>query len=621
MASPEFSEKVQKRVSDILDNMTLAQKVGQMTQADRMTCTPEDVYQYALGSVLSSAGSSPDDNSPNGWLDMCESFWEASMRPRVTPAGTSAPRIPLMYGLDAIHGHANVYGATVFPHNIGIGCSFDASTAKKRAEVTRREVLATGVDWVFGPNLAVARDKHWGRTYEAFSESTELVSQFALPAIKTLQNGFNMASVVACAKHWIGDGGTKSGIDQGDTQLPLEELLKVHVPPYIQAIDAGVLTVMVSFSSWNGTKCHASEFLLTDLLKKQLGFNGFVVSDMQGIDYVSDDFYIAVERSVNAGIDMFMVPENWREFIEHLTNHVEMGTIPINRVNDAVRRILSVKVASGLLDKPSPKNRMWSNHASFGSQAHRDIARDTVRQSIVLLQNDNHTLPIRENAKVLVCGKNANNIGHQCGGFTITWQGECGNSSIKGTSIWQGIEARNPNAKLLQDSELGRVQTGEYDYAIAVIGEQPYAEGMGDIRNSARDIAQLSSEINGSINLMAPKGDTLELADLYPEDLTLLRQLKQLDIPIITILVSGRPMITNKEMALSEAFVAAWLPGSEGAGIAEVLFGDFNFSGRLAFSWPKQPRPAINFDEDGYEPLYPVGYGLNYNDQWQKVSG
>lgn len=604
----------------MLDGMSLLQKIGQMTQADRMTCTPEDVYNYALGSVLSSAGSIPEDNSPQGWLAMCEEFWEASMRPRINHLGQNAPRIPLMYGLDAIHGHANVYGATVFPHNIGIGCSFDANNAKKRAEVTRREVLATGVDWVFGPNLAVARDKHWGRTYEAFSESTELVSQLTVPAIKALQNGFNMASVIACAKHWVGDGGTKSGIDQGDTQLPLEELLQVHVPPYIEAIDAGVLTIMVSFSSWNGAKCHASEFLLTDLLKKQLGFNGFVVSDMQGIDYVSDDFYIAVERSVNAGIDMFMVPENWREFIEHLTNHVEMGTVPISRINDAVRRILSVKVASGLLDKPSPQNRMWSNHNSFGSQAHRDIARQTVQQSLVLLQNHDHVLPIRKDAKVLVCGKNAHNIGHQCGGFTLTWQGECGNDSIKGTSIWQGIQAQSPNARLVNSSQIQDIQTGEFDCVIAVIGEQPYAEGMGDIRPLPKDIAQLSSEIQGEINLMAPKGDTLELADLYPEDLALLNELKELNIPIITILVSGRPMMTNKEMALSDAFVAAWLPGSEGAGIADVLFGDVDFSGRLAFSWPKQPRPAINFDEDGYEPLFPLGYGLRYEDQLKKVS-
>jgi beta-glucosidase len=527
-----------------------------------------------------------------------------------------------MYGLDAIHGNANVYGATIFPHNIGIGCGFDAALAKQRAEVTRREVLATGVDWVFGPNLSVARDKHWGRTYEAFSESTELVCQYAAPAISALQNDLNMASVIACAKHWIGDGGTQSGIDQGDTQLPFDELMNVHVPPYLEAIKAGVMTVMVSFSSWNGTKCHASDFLLTEVLKNRLGFEGFVVSDMQGIDFVSDDFYIAVERSVNAGIDMFMVPENWRAFIDHLKTHVEMGTVPMARVNDAVRRILSVKVASGLLDKPSPKNRMWSNHTSFGSKQHRDIARDSVRKSLVLLKNDNHTLPLNSASKVLVCGKNAHNIGHQCGGFTITWQGESGNETIKGTSIWQGIRAQNPNAQLVDASHINDINNGEFDYAIAVIGEKPYAEGMGDIRPKYKDIAELGSEIQGSINLMAPKGDTLELADLYPEDIELLNQLSQLNIPIITIVVSGRPLITNKEMALSDAFVAAWLPGSESEGIADVLFGEHDFSGRLAFSWPKQPRPALNFDEDGYEPLFPVGYGLTYKDQFeQQVSG
>lgn len=622
MASSAFSEKVQNRVNSMLDEMTLAQKIGQMTQADRMTCAPEDVYQYALGSVLSSAGSTPEDNSPKGWLEMCEAYWEASMKPRITSSGTLAPRIPIMYGLDAIHGHASVYGSTIFPHNIGIGCSFETAQAKHLAQVTRREVLATGVDWVFGPNLAVARDKHWGRTYESFSESTDLVSKFTAPAIESLQNNFNMASVIACAKHWVGDGGTQSGIDQGNTQLSLEELMQVHVPPYIEAIKAGVLTIMVSFSSWNGIKCHANQFLITDVLKKRLGFEGFVVSDMQGIDFVSDDFYIAVERSVNAGIDMFMVPENWQAFIEHLTTHVEMGTVPLSRINDAVRRILSVKVASGLMDKPSPKNRMWSNHDCFGSDEHREIARESVRKSLVLLKNDNHVLPLSHDARVLVCGKNAHNLGNQCGGFTRSWQGESGNDGIKGTTIWQGIKRYNPNSLFLDESEIPQVNTGEFDFAIAIVGEKPYAEGMGDIRPKFKDIAQLSSEIQGSLNLMAPKGDTLELADLYPEDLALIRQLRTINIPIITIVVSGRPLITNKELEVSDAFIAAWLPGSEGEGVADILFGKHDFTGRLSFSWPKQPRPALNFDEDGYESLFPVGYGMSYKEQFEKqVSG
>lgn len=618
MTSSVFSEKVKNRVNNMLGEMTLTQKIGQMTQADRMTCTPEDVYHYALGSVLSSAGSTPEDNSPKGWLDMCEAYWEASMRPRITNSGASAPRIPIMYGLDAIHGHASVYGSTIFPHNIGMGCTFETAQAKQLAKVTRREVLATGVDWVFGPNLAVARDKHWGRTYESFSESTDLVSKFTAPSIESLQNDFNMASVIACAKHWIGDGGTQSGIDQGNTQVSLEELLQVHVPPYIEAINAGVLTIMVSFSSWNGIKCHANEFLLTDMLKKQLGFEGFIVSDMQGIDFVSDDFYIAVERSVNAGIDMFMVPENWPAFIEHLMTHVEMGTVPLSRINDAVRRILSVKVASGLMDRPSPKNRMWSNHDSFGSDEHRAIARETVRKSMVMLKNDNHVLPLAPDSRVLVCGKNAHNLGHQCGGFTMTWQGESGNDGIKGTTIWQGIKGHNPNAQLVSESTIPMLNKGEYDYAIVVIGEKPYAEGMGDIRPKIKDIAELSSEIQGSLNLMAPKGDTLELADLYPEDLALLAQLQTLNIPIITIVVSGRPLITNKELDISDAFIAAWLPGSEGAGVADVLFGEHDFTGRLSFSWPKHPRPALNFDEDGYESLFPVGFGMSYKEQFEE---
>ncbi len=615
MSKQLFTEKIQRQVAELLSNMSLAQKIGQMTQADRMTCTPDDVYQYGLGSVLSSAGSCPEDNSPQGWLDMCEQYWAASMRLR-----PGLPRIPVLYGLDAVHGHGNVFGATVFPHNIGLGASRDTELAAKVAEATRREVLATGVDWVFGPNLAVARDKHWGRCYESISESPELVAKFASPLVKSLQNSLLHDSVIACAKHWIGDGGTGYGIDQGNTRLPLEELKRLHVTPFIEAINAGVLSIMVSFSSWNGTKCHASDFLLSNLLKKQLNFQGFVVSDMQGIDYVDDDFHSAVEVSVNAGIDMFMVPENWQTFIGHLTEHVEMGKVPMSRINDAVTRILSAKMAFGLFDKPSPKQRTWAGHSCFGSEHHRNIARQAAAKSLVLLKNESSTLPIKPSQKILVCGKNAHNLGHQCGGFTITWQGESGNDTIAGTTIWQAIQKQSKQAKHLNNAAIQNVKSEDFDVAVVVIGERPYAEGMGDIRSTDQELVEMSSAIQGHLNLLEPQGDSLELGELYPEDRALLQELKAKGIPTVAVLISGRPLVINHELPLCDALVAAWLPGSEGDGVADVIFGKQDFTGKLPCSWPVQSQANINVGDEPYKPLFPFGYGLRYNPESELIA-
>lgn len=612
MASPRFPIQVTEKVKELLAEMSLAQKVGQMTQADQMTCTPDEVYEYGLGSVLSSAGSSPTDNCPNGWLDMCEAFWQASMTPRV-----NGPRIPIMYGLDAVHGHNNAKGATIFPHNIGMGAVDDTQLLAKAYEVTRREVLCTGVDWVFGPNLAVAKDLRWGRTYESFSELPEKVASFAAPAITSLQNDLQHGGVIACAKHWVGDGGTEFGRDQGDTRIPFEELKKEHIAPYVKAIDAGVLTIMASFSSWNGTKCHANEFLLTKLLKQQMGFSGFVLSDMQGIEYVSHDFYSAVEKSVNAGIDMFMVPENWKLFIEHLTNHVEMGTIPMSRINDAVSRILSVKLTAGLFEKPSPKNRVWANHECFGSEKHRSIAREAVSKSLVLLKNEHNTLPLESEKKILVCGKNAHNIGHQCGGFTLNWQGDKGNDNIRGDSIWQGIKSYCSHAELIQEQD---IDADDYELAIVVIGEEPYAEGIGDIRTLNADLVEAGSQIHGHLNVTSAKGATLALSELYPEDLALLKRLKAQKLPVIAVLVSGRPMVVDRELELADAFVAAWLPGSEGKGVADVLFGERSFSGKLPFTWPKSEKSSGSKHFSNAKTLYPVGYGLEYESVEEKAT-
>lgn len=608
MARAKFNKQITQRVQTLLNEMTLAQKVGQMTQAERTTCSAKDVFKYHLGSVLSAAGSCPSDNHLQDWIAMNDAYWHASMQ-----SDDNHLAIPILYGLDAIHGNNNVKGAVVFPHNIGLGASRDFSLVEKIARATAEEVLAAGVDWVFAPNLAVARDYHWGRTYESFSEDPQLVSQFAQHMVTGLQGKLDEAGVLACVKHWIGDGGTIHGIDQGNTVLDWQQLEQTHVTPYYAAIEAGAMAVMVSFSSWNGDKCHAHHFLLTEILKGKMQFPGLLISDMQGIDYLADDFYLAVAQGVNAGIDMFMVPDNWRQFIEHLISHVELGTVPIQRINDAVTRILSVKMAYGLFDKPCPSQRRLSGSERFGCQQHREIAREAVRKSLVLLKNQNNLLPLSRQAKIAVCGRNANNIGHQCGGFTITWQGLSGNDDFPhATSIWQGIQAARPDARLCDSNDLLTLDPDNTDVAILVVGEKPYAEGVGDIRHNDDILMESGSQVNGQIKLFKAAGDSIELQHMYPEDLVTMQTLHDKGIPIVAILVSGRPLIINQELELASAFVAAWLPGSEGGGVADVLFGEHDFVGRLAFSWPKQSNLPVNIGDRYYNPKFPFGFGLSY---------
>lgn len=600
---------LRRRVDALMSKMSVSQKIGQMTQADRMTCSPEDVKRYHLGSVLSGAGSCPGNNLPSDWVKMNDALWAASMK-----KDAHHVPIPILYGIDAIHGNNNVRGATIFPHNIGLGAANDTDLLARIAAVTAREVLATGLDWAFAPNLAVARDNHWGRNYESYAEDPDIVSRYASVMVNTLQNTLGSESVVACVKHWVGDGGTSHGIDQGDTRLDWKELEQVHIKPYYAALKAGALTVMASFSSWNGEKCHANKFLLTDVLKHKMGFDGFVISDMQGIDYISDDFYLAVEKGVNAGIDMFMVPENWRAFIENLQNHVEMGSVPMERINDAVRRILSVKFAYGLFDKPRPAERPWSNHHSFGSAAHRDVAREAVRKSLVLLKNNNNILPLKKDARIIVAGKNADNCGNQCGGFTIDWQGVSGNSSIEGgTSVWQGIQAVAKHCELSTHTHGLDANPELHDVAIVVIGELPYAEGLGDIREGDDIIVEAGSLVNGQLNILEPCGNSLELCQLYPDDLETIQNIAKKGIPIVAVLLSGRPLVINLELDAATAFVAAWLPGSEGQGVSDVLFGDYDFQGKLSFSWPRQTHPPVNKGDKQYDPLFPYGYGLTYS--------
>jgi beta-glucosidase len=601
------------RVEALLSRMTLDQKIGQMTQPERMSCTPEDVTNYHLGSVLSGGGSCPGDNQPADWVQMNDDYWAASML-----EDEQHLAIPLIYGVDAIHGNSNVLGATGFPHNIGLGAADDTDLVNRIAKATAREILTAGVDWTFAPTLAVARNDNWGRTYESYSEDPQLVSSYAAPFVEGLQADLGDDGVVACVKHWVGDGGTTNGIDQGDTTLSLEVLRDIHMRPYKPAIESGVLTVMASFNSWKGDKCHGHKQLLTDVLKKEMGFDGFIISDWDGIDYLSEDYYEAVGKAVNAGIDMFMVSEQWLEFIEHVRTHVRNGSVAMSRINDAVRRILSVKFAAGLFEKPRPLERRWSNSDSFGGHQHREIAREAVRKSLVLLKNQDNLLPLDKSARIIVAGKNADNRGHQCGGFTVAWQGVEDNQSIVGgTSIWEGIQAQAETA-VLSEGGLGLDADPEkHDVAVVVIGERPYAEGMGDVRSGNNVLVEAGSQIKGLMKILEPYGSTLELAESHPEDLATIMNISRKGIPVVAVMLSGRPLIINQELAEVTSFVAAWLPGSEGQGVADVLLGDYDFQGKLSFSWPKQPTAELNVGDHEYDPLFAFGFGMNYSSNYQ----
>jgi len=595
-------------VESLLSRMTLDQKLGQMTQPERQHITPEEVSRYHIGSVLSGGGSWPGENVPADWVAMNDAYWAASME-----EGEGRLPIPLIYGVDAIHGNNNVRGAVLFPHNIGLGAADDPDLMERIARVTAREILATGVEWTFAPTLAVVRNDHWGRTYESYSEDPEIVSRYAGAFVRGLQGDLGRDSVVACAKHWVGDGGTSHGIDQGQTDISEEELRQLHIAPYGAAMDANVLTVMASYNSWNDVKCHANRYLLTDVLKGEMGFDGFVVSDWDAIDQLDDNYAMGVRLSVNAGVDMFMVPDKWRRFLAELKAEVEAGRISMDRIDDAVRRILLVKEAYGLFHRPRPADRHWSGTDAYGSDKHRAVAREAVRKSLVLLKHEDHVLPLSpeatDNRGILVAGKSAHNIGFQCGGFSVAWQGTHGNDSVEGgTSIWEGIQALSPDAELSEDGSAA--DAARHRVAVVVIGERPYAEGMGDVRPGGVGVKRGSSFTTAGVGGMHPYGHTLEHAVSHPEDLAVLQRVAEAGVPIVTVLVSGRPLVVNPELDLSSAFVCAWLPGSEGDGVAEVLFGQHPFQGRLSFSWPRDDAQSPN-REDGSDPLFPYGFGLS----------
>jgi beta-glucosidase len=493
-----------------------------------------------------------------------------------------------------VHGHNNVIGAVVFPHNVGLGCTRNPALIEKVAAITAREMRATGVQWTFAPCVTVPQDIRWGRTYEGFSEDPSVVKALAGPAVRGFQGDDlgNPFSVLACAKHYIGDGGTAygsarggRGLDQGDTKVDEATLRKIHLPGYIAAIQAGVGTIMPSYSSWNGEKCSGSKRLLTEILKQELGFEGFLISDYNAIDQITRDYKEAIGISINAGMDMAMVTNRYRQYITFLKELVNEGKVPMSRIDDAVTRILRVKFAMGLMD---PNRQQLADRAmqkEFGSPEHRQVARQSVRESLVLLKNERKTLPLsKKAARIHVAGKSADDIGIQCGGWTVAWQGRAGAVTTGGTTILNAIKSAVATGTEVTYSRDGSGAAGA-SVGIVVVGEMPYAEGMGDR-------AQLS---------------------LSAEDAAAVSAMKSAGIPVVTIVVSGRPVVLDKVLDDSDAVVAAWLPGTEGQGIADVLFGDSKFTGKLSYSWPRSnDQFPLNVNSPNYDPLFKVGYGLSY---------
>ena len=572
-------------VDSLLQVMTLEEKIGQMTQIDRQFLNSiSDISKYGIGSLLSGGGSTPKVNEPKAWADMYDMYQKEALKSRL--------KIPLLYGIDAVHGHNNVVGATIFPHNIGLGATRDPKIVEAVARATALEVAATGMDWDFAPCLAVPDDYRWGRTYEGFSENTALVTELGGAAVRGYQSTDinNPQSVLACAKHFIGDGGTLFGtglnnlIDRGNLAVSEKELREKHLPPFKEAIDNGVATFMAAYNTWNDVKCHANKYLLTDLLKEELGFQGFVVSDWAAIEEIPGDYKSDIIISINAGIDMVMVPgavkygnQSYETFLTLFKESVDDGSIPMERVDDAVKRILLVKKQSGLFDRPFSDQQLLSH---IGSSKHREIAREAVRKSMVLLKNNDNVLPLPKSGKtIVVAGRGADNIGMQSGGWTISWQGEMGQTT-KGTTILDAIKSAVGADTNVEYSKNGTGVNG--DVAVVVIGEKPYAEMQGD-----------RADLN-----------------LDNDDLSVINRLKKKGMPVVVVLLSGRPMIVTKEVNNWDGFVAAWLPGTEGAGVADVLFGDYNPTGKLSYSWPKSMNQFPIKTNDDH--LYDYGYGLSY---------
>ncbi len=584
-----LSQVPEAAVQSVVVRMTLDEKIGQMTQVDSSSLKNiDDIETYHLGSILSGGDSDPKTgNGPQDWANLYNTVQARALKTRLA--------IPLLYGIDAVHGHNNVLGAVIFPHNVGMGATRDPNLIMRAAQVTAEEVRATGINWAFSPMVGVTRDKRWGRAYESFGETSELSQVAGIYAVLGLQ-GQDLAapnSVLATAKHFIGDGGTKYGtgilnrIDRGDTQISEATLRALHLPGYIQAIRAGVGTIMPSYSSWNGKKMSGIKYLLTDVLKVELGFRGFLISDWGALNELPGDYTQQVEQSINAGMDMVMVPDKYPQFFSALKSLVQSGRVPEARINDAVSRILRVKIAMGLLDRRQSVLANPLRLRNIGSPEHRMVARQAVRESMVLLKNDNQLLPLPKTIRrIHMAGSSANDIGNQCGGWTVGWQGKSGQAVPGATSILQGVtKAVAGRGTQVTFSVDGRGAQGA-DVGVVVVGETPYAEMFGD------------------------KSDLR----LNSNDAQAVQTIQKLGIPVVLIIVSGRPLILDQALTQSQAVMAAWLPGSEGDGVADVIFGDYKPTGKLPVSWPKSmDQISTNVGDPGYAPLFPYGFGLSYS--------
>jgi beta-glucosidase len=620
-------------IQRVVHAMSLEQKVGQMTQAeigslwDPATASYQlaDLTRLAVGSILNGGGSWPEANkhaAVSDWIHLADGIWDAS--PVVTLRdrhGTTQVKIPTFWGIDAVHGNSNVFGATLFPHNVGLGATRDTCLMRDIGEATQRAVRATGQDWTFGPCLAVVRDDRWGRSYESWSEDPGVVRAFAGAMTDGLMSvdrgGKSFSGIITTAKHYIADGGSTQGIDQGNVLASEAELMNIHAQGYYGAIESGAQAVMVGFFSWQDQgKDSGNAHLVNEILKQKIGFDGLVVSDWNAIGQVAGCVNDHCPQAVNAGVDLFMVPQDWRTFVPNTVADVRAGLIPMSRIDDAVTRILRVKLRAGLFEESRPSQRALANDPQ--NLVDRSLARRAVRESLVLLKNDGAVLPLRADRKVLVVGKNADSLQNQTGGWSLTWQGgpwlfgpndaNLNTDFPNGETILAGIRDKVGAANVTFSVDAAGVNVGDFDAVIAVIGETPYSENFGDV----------ATEL-GNRNSPDTSLRTLELGVRMPADRAVLQAVSGHGVPVVTVLVSGRALYTNAELNLSSAFVAAWLPGTEGGGVADVLFRAHNgsvandFTGKLPVSWPRSAcQTSLNVGDAVYDPQFAFGYGLTY---------
>ena len=568
-----------EEVEQLIANMNLMEKVAQMVQAERGNITPNQVAQYGIGSILSGGGSHPSayNNTVDDWYEMYEEYQESAL--------LSSSKVPIIYGIDAVHGNNNVYGATIFPHNIGLGAANDSDLMYRIGVATAKEMKVTGISWTFAPALSVVQNISWGRTYEGFSENPDIHNNLTYDTILGLQS----YGVSATAKHYLGDGGTVNGHDQGNVVLDEDTIRELYLAPYYEAIRAGVDTIMISYSSINGDKMHGSSYWINDVLKDELGFKGFIISDWNAIHQLPGDFDDQLVASVNAGVDMLMEPYDWEKAINELFDAALSGRITRDRVDDALRRILTVKYNRGLLDDPFDR---LDEDDHFYTEEHQDLAREAVRKSLVLLKNDGSALPLSKSENVYLVGPGSDNVGYMSGGWTTYWQGNTNSDIGVGTSIKDAFERElaNNGANLVSSID-------QADTVVVVLTELPYSEGSGD---------------NWDL--------TLTTGNSHPDNITALNiaiQASNQGKKVIGILISGRPLLLENYLSYFDSFVAAWLPGSEGGnGISDVIFGDYDFTGKLSFTWPLNiTQLGYTSNDDSYDPssvLFPFGYGLDY---------